>query len=238
MFTWKRKWKFSVPLKYDNDIIEMKSSTKFLGVTLDSKLTRNEQITNQCNKAKGILMQCRKAVGPTWGFTPKTMKYNYTAVVRPSLSYGAVIWINGLKTAYSVQRLANILISGALPSSPGNALNKINDIIPIDNSIEEEALKGTLRLKANGHWIRTPMVNSRGNLDRILNTIPLSKEDQDSMTTTYNLDPKFVVGIPIKEDYKEVEPINFNINCHTDGSKINDNRTGAGVIINYSHHDS
>ena len=49
-------------------------------------------------------------------------------LVRPSLSYGAVIWINGLKTKQnitllnSVQRLANILISGALPSSPGNAL--------------------------------------------------------------------------------------------------------------------
>ena len=167
------------------------------------------------------------------------------------LSYGAVIWINGLKTKQnitllnSVQRLANILISGALPSSPGNALNKINDIIPIDNWIEEKALKGTLRLKANGHWIRTPMVNSRGNLtshtkilDRILNTIPLSKEDQDSMTTTYNLDPKFVVDIPTKEDYKEVEPINYNINCHTDGSKLDDNRTGAGVLINYSHIDS
>ena len=82
-----------------------------------------------------------------------------------------------------------------------------------------------------------PVVNTRGNLtshnkilDRILNTIPLSKEDQDSMTTTYNLDPNFAVDIPTKEDYKEVEP--FNINCHTDGSKLDDNR-----IINCSHND-
>ena len=43
MFTRKRKWKFSVPLIIDNDIIEMKSSTKFL----NSKLTWNEHITNQ-----------------------------------------------------------------------------------------------------------------------------------------------------------------------------------------------
>ena len=57
--TWKRKYKFFVPLKIDNSIIEMKSSTKFLGVILDSKLTWNEHITNQCKKAKGILMQCR-----------------------------------------------------------------------------------------------------------------------------------------------------------------------------------
>ena len=38
-----------------------------------------------------------------------------------------------------------------------------------------------------------------------------------------------------KGDYKEVEPINFN--CHTDGSKLDDNRTEAGVLINYSHND-
>ena len=46
------------------------------------------------------------------------------------------------------------------------------------------------------------------------------------------------MDIPTKEDYKEVEPINYNINCHTDGSKVDDNRTGAGVLINYSHIES
>ena len=53
--------------------------------------------------------------------------------------------------------------------------------------VEEEALKGTLKLKANGKWIQMPMVNTRGKftshskiLDRIINAIPLSKEDQES----------------------------------------------------------
>ena len=65
------------------------------------------------------------------------------------------------------------------------------------------------------------MVNTRGNqishtkiLYRILNTISLSKEERDS---TYNLDPNFVEDIQIKEDY------------YTDGSKLEDNRTEAGV---------
>ena len=105
-------------------------------------------------------------------------------------------------------------------------------------------MKGTLRLKANEHWIRMPMINNRGNLtrhteilDRILNNIPLGKEDQDSMTTTYNLDPNFAVDIPTKEDYKEVDFINYDINCHTDGSKLDDNRTGASSLINYSLND-
>ena len=88
------------------------------------------------------------------------------------------------------------------------------------------------------------MVNTRGKLtshtkilDRIINAIPLSKEDQDSMTTTYNLDPNFVVDILTKKDYKVVEPINHNINFHTESSKLDDNRTGAGVFINNSHND-
>ena len=57
------------------------------------------------------------------------------------------------------------------------------------------------------------------------------------MTATYKLDPNFVVDIPTKEDCEEVEPINNNIKCHTDGSKLDDNRTGAGVLINNSHND-
>ena len=57
------------------------------------------------------------------------------------------------------------------------------------------------------------------------------------MTTTYNLDPNFVVDILTNKDYKEVEPINHNINCHIEGSKLDDNRTGAGVLINNSHND-
>ena len=108
MFTWKRKLNFSLPLKIDNDIVEVESSTKFLGVVLDSKLAWNEHISNQCKKAKGILMQCRKSVGRTWGFTPKTMKWIYTAGVRPILSYGAVIWINGLITKNNITLLNSV----------------------------------------------------------------------------------------------------------------------------------
>ena len=74
-------------------------------------------------------------------------------------------------------------------------LASINRVEPgnrvIERVIEEEALKGTLRLKANGTWIQIPLVNTRGKLtshtkilDMIINAIPLSKDDQDSMTTT------------------------------------------------------
>ena len=45
------------------------------------------------------------------------------------------------------------------------------------------------------------------------------------------------MNIPTQKDYKEVGPINHNIIYHTEGSQLDDNRTGAGVIINNSHND-
>ena len=42
---------------------------------------------------------------------------------------------------------------------------------------------------------------------------------------------------PTKGDYKEVDPIDYHINCHTDGCKLDHNRTGAGVLIYNSHND-
>ena len=49
------------------------------------------------------------------------------------------------------------------------------------------------------------------------------------LTTKY-IDPNFVVDILTKEDYKEVGPIDYNINCQTDDSK-QDWSSGAGVLI-------
>ena len=243
MFTWRRKWSFSKPLRVDGADIEMRTSTKLLGITLDNKLSWNEHIVKQCKKAKGILMQCRRAVGPTWGFTPKTMRWIYTAVVRPSLTYGAMIWINGTKTKQnqalltSVQRLGNILITGAMPSSSSTALDRITGFTPIEIWLEEEAAKGALRQRISGHWERGPMISSKGNLtshiklnNDILKSVPVLKEEQDSITTTLNIDTNFSVEIPHRDLYEELPADDKVIICYTDGSKI-DEDVGAAVYM-------
>ena len=92
MFTWNRKWSLR-PIKMGGTPIELSPSAKFLGVTLDSKLNFNEHIDKITKKATSSLMQCRRAVGPTWGLTPKTCKWMYKTVIRPILSYCVSIWI-------------------------------------------------------------------------------------------------------------------------------------------------
>ena len=245
MFTWRRNWRDQLvkPLQVDNTEIEIRNTTKFLGVTLDSKLSWNEHINKKCKKAKGLLLQCRRAIGPCWGFKPQTMKWIYTALVRPTITYAAMTWINGLYKQQnlaklkSVQRLANILITGALPSSPGDPLNMITNMIPIDLCIEEEAALGLLRLKSNNQWINEPMVSQKGNLTthtklckKLLSGANIAEHEQDQQTSTLNIDASFGTEIPILSDYRETEPNADTITCYTDGSMMND-KVGAGVYI-------
>ena len=72
MFTWRRKWELPSSLHLDCKPLKLDKATKFLGVHLDSKLNFNEHIKHIAKKATTSLMQCRKAVGPTWGLTLKS----------------------------------------------------------------------------------------------------------------------------------------------------------------------
>lgn len=76
------------------------------------------------------------------------MKWIYTAIVRPTIAYGAVVWLNditiqrNIHLLNSVQRLSHRMTAGALPSTSLVALDKILNITPIDIHIKEEAAKG------------------------------------------------------------------------------------------------
>ena len=83
-------------------------------------------------------------------------------MVRPVLGYGATIWLNGTRTQHNdkllngVQRLVNVLITGAMPSTPGVALDVITGNIPITIWLEEESAKGALRLINLNRWQHPP----------------------------------------------------------------------------------
>ena len=75
--------------------------------------------------------------------------------------YGSTIWIAGTRTQQNqkllmgVQRLANVLITGAMPSTPTRALDVITGIPPITMMTRETAAKesevpGPLELRSTG----------------------------------------------------------------------------------------
>ncbi len=108
MFTNKRAWKLTNDIVLSGHVLKLQNSVKYLGVTLDSKLTWSTHVDNICQKANINLHRCRQAVGSTWGLSPKTMYWMFTAIIRPILSYGAIIWITSLKKKYIIAKLNKI----------------------------------------------------------------------------------------------------------------------------------
>ena len=148
LFTQKRVPQFGT-LWMNGAQLELSYEAKLLGVTLDSKLTWKSHIMRISSKATAALMQCRQIVGKTWGIKPRMMKWIYTAMVRPIITYACVSWIGGCEKLYlrkklqKVQRLACIMVSSAFSSTPSGALENLLNIPPIEEFLRAEALRGS-----------------------------------------------------------------------------------------------
>ena len=118
IFTNRRSWLFSKSLKLDASMIEMKNSRKFFGIRIDSKLSWNQHR----KRVQEIQRHLDVMQESSWPFLGFQTSYQQNCQM-----------LNG------VQQLANVLITGAMPSTPDEALNVITGISPINLWLEEAA---------------------------------------------------------------------------------------------------
>ena len=250
LFTWKRDWTLR-PIKVGGTTIELSDSVKFLGVTLDSKLNFNDHIDKITTKATAALMQCKRAVGPTWGLTPKTCKWIYTMVVRPILSYCAAIWVRALTTDKNIKKLARVqalalrIMSGALPGTPSESLDNITDIPGIVTFLKGEAAKGAARLQSYCDWTGETAPSGKGFINahttinnNYIEKLDLPRAERDLTKPILVLEREYLLDYPKGdiEYYKSSLPTaieqipSSTITCYTDGSRT-DSGTGFGYII-------
>ena len=254
MFTWNKKWSIR-PIRVGGHTTELSKTAKFLGITLDSKLTFTEHINNITKKATGNLMQCKRAVGPTWGMEPSTCKWLYYTVIRPILSYCSSIWVRALNNQTNATKLRRVqalglrITSGALPSTPFSALNIITDTADIIHYLQGEAAKGFSRLDAYctlGQEALNRGKNAKGTIQahttinrKFLDDLTIPKRmERDLTTPTLALNRNFTCIYPPNDtdDYRatltntidNLDPT--TITCYTDGSKT-EIGNGAGFII-------
>jgi hypothetical protein len=139
-------------------------------------------------------------------------------------------------------------MTGAMPSTPFNALNYITNTPNIISYLKGEAAKGAYRLQGYGDWSRenprrreprgTILVPTTIN-DNFLSELDIPKRhDMDLTTPVLNLDQNFSVTTPgiDTEEYRNSLPILIDnlqpdiITSYTDGSKT-DTGCGSGYII-------
>jgi hypothetical protein len=127
---------FKKPILFGTEL-QLKNQVKYLGVILDEKLNWNIHIDHRMQKATITFWQCRRAIGKTWELKPKVVHWIYTLVVKPILTYAALLcWKKASqisvnrKTAH-LQRLACVSISGSMHSTPTAALEFILMLPPL-----------------------------------------------------------------------------------------------------------
>ena len=144
--------------KLDGITLTTKDEAKYLGVILDSKLYWGPNIEARRKKALIAWYTCNKCFSRKWGLKPYIVKWIYTAVVRPILCYGALVWWRAAKIKVrrdrlgTVQRKACLGITGAMRSTPQEALEVILNIAPIQMHLKNLALRSAARLSATGYF--------------------------------------------------------------------------------------
>lgn len=230
LFTRKRKIEsLKLPTLFDLSL-NLKENVKYLGITLDKKLSWSKHIEIKTKKACRAFWQCRAALGSSWGPSPKALLWLYEAAILPMLTYGSLVWWKRTsletekKRLNHIQRLACIAISGAIRTTPTAAMEAALGLLPLDLLVQRCAVEAAARLKA----LNTLRVCSAGGshselIGELSNRIP-----QLSMP----LDRRSPIHI-INRSYKILlngEPaVPANITVFTDGS-CNKQGSGAGIF--------
>lgn len=233
-FTRKRRLPRLRNIQFSGVELEWKSEVKYLGVTLDEKLLWNRHVEEVTKKATTALMTCRSYAGKSWGCNPRILRWMYTMMVRPVITYGSVAWAsrtkfeNTRKSLEKIQRMACVTITGAMRSCPTAALEVILNLTPLHLVVERLAKETLLRMEKTGMEIRSTHggVSLPPGIEELLN-LP-----RDSTIRKFNFEKNFSTGLRNKKEWngESTYPLErHTIRWYTDGSKTNEG-TGAGVF--------
>ena len=200
---------------------------EYLGVTLQKRLSWTPHVKNRIQKINRLVGSTRKMISSEWGLTTDKLSWVYKAIARPKLMYGALVWAadmpeNIKKLLNKTQRKFLRLGTGALRSTPTEAMNVVARWKPLDLHAEELAIRARIRTKniLNDTWDGLPSKgkNARGH-----------KKIWDKMTPGMK-----ITEIPPNKEHSWAEWDNLKteeeteLQIYTDGAS---NELGAGYAL-------
>ena len=174
------------------------------------------------------------------------MKWIYTAMIRPIMSYACVSWAGGLNKKYlvrkltKVQRLACLMISSAFLGNPTGALEILLNITPIEEFLLAEAVRGSYTITISGLWNVNPIGSfgkTKSHVDvcnEARKLLPLLQMPADRIKKTKVVERNFECQIMDKKNAIRFESVlnQSTVKVYTDGSKLN-GRVGADFYAEY-----
>jgi ribonuclease HI len=239
-----RKYKVELPtnhLELDGVALKLVNKVVYLGFTITSKLTWTEHVKNKVNIAKGKLFKYKSAIKANWGPPQSMVRWLYTGIVRPGITYGCLIWGSKLtetikRELEKVQGLALMQQGLFRRNTPRKALNVISGVEPLHIFIYKTMLKAANRnimhikeLRGTYPFISrdATIITLSSMLHRL--KIPLNPDIRDRIPKERFHDRRF----ELKENALRILKPDISckhINVFTDGSRIDD-KTGYGFYI-------
>jgi len=232
-FTRKRKLTGFFEPRLFGKTLKRSLSIKYLGVILDPRLTWKEHVDVKVKKAQNSMWACRRACGVTWGLKPSVVHWLYVAIIRQSVTFASLVWWPGCQTASAkkklskVQRWACLGVTGAMRTTPTNAVEAPIYLPSLDLVIQSEARSAAHRLWSLGCWsYLQPNRGLSSILMRLQQSDPMLNMGVDIMRPAYNFEPRYGFTMLTREDWTKATvapPAVKGLVWFTDGS-----RTGVG----------
>lgn len=233
-FTRKKKYTLKT-LRYEGKEITIEKEATYLGIILDKELRWHKHQQKVMNKAKKAVMICSRLGSGRWGCQSKIMLWMYNAIVKPIITYGAIVWSERMKFATarhqlgSIQRLACLTITGAMRSCPTAGMEALLDLIPIDLVLQQKAEETKLRILVQTKY--TGIKLTHRHMAEIRQANKLVDMPTDHMPVMRSIKNNFNVQLNNKKNFKAeadymIKP--QTLKWYTDGSKTSEG-TGAGV---------
>lgn len=228
-FTKSYKNNQSLNIKLFGKIISTVNETKYLGIILDNKLSWNKHIDYAINKGRKTLWAARNLVSKKWGLNPTRMLWIYKQIVLPKITFGCILWwhrtlIKNVSVKLeSLQRMALMLMTGAMKTTPTLALEAALNILPLRIQITKTAFQSFVRLKTNQMWINDFNLGGHKSIEKLIqidvNFLDLSSKE---------IETKYKVLINEKSNWSFSLHVKNNPWCWSVDGSVKKNQAGIG----------
>ncbi len=236
MFT--RSRKMTVPDVYmEGTRLEPRDSFKYLGVEIQQSLSWNKHVTERMNKCKYLLSKCRNLISRSWGFSPRNMDWVHKAIIRPKLTYGSVVWSHSItkgaeKKLDKVQRLALVVMTQPLRSTPTAGLEAMMEWIPLSIHSQEVGMHTYQRIKdiVRLNW------DGIGKQKCVKGHLEVWKATEDrAIGIEYPRETPGYEQIWVEQCTTKIQRMEYELAIYTDASKEKDN-VGYGWLASIGNY--
>lgn len=238
LFTRKRKMEGLTLPAIKGVTLQLSSEVKYLGVTLDNKLSWKTHVEQKVSRTLKVFWQCKGAFSKTWGLRPAVVYWIYTTLIRPIVTYASVVWWKAtlvksiMASLARLQRSVCLGITGAMSTTSGDALNALLNLLPLDLQIRKEAMKSAYRLSTSGVWNTGANIGHRQIYRLMLEQCPLFSMPGDGRVPCTSFGRKYDVSVPERDQWLNPEILLRGLHYvfYTDGSKTLEG-TGSGWYL-------